>query len=122
MRQPRLQNGEQIIYEAKPSGWLLSGRYFWTFGLYAIWRNQTRFIVTTQRVIQTKGIVSRTIKSVPIDMVQDAELQTSLGMGSVRLSSAGGPLSIESLGPLRSSVAAELSDVILRQREAARRE
>lgn len=88
MSAPRLQPGEQIIFTAHPSGWATSGYYIWTLGLWAFWRNATTFTVTDRRVIQAKGRITKSVRSGPLPMVQDATVKTSLGAGSVILSSA----------------------------------
>ncbi len=120
MSAPRLQPGEQIIFTAHPSGWATSGYYIWTLGLWAFWRNATTFTVTDRRVIQAKGRITKSVRSGPLPMVQDATVKTSLGAGSVILSSAGGSLSVEKFGPMRAADAHALADAILAQCAQAR--
>jgi membrane protein YdbS with pleckstrin-like domain len=120
MARPRLQPGEQIVFQANPGGWTLSAAYLLTLGLYAVWRQATFFTVTNQRVIKTKGWVTRSARSIPIDMIQDADVRVSLGVGTIRLSSAGGALSVQSFGPMSGRDAEAMNDAILQQRRAAR--
>jgi membrane protein YdbS with pleckstrin-like domain len=91
-----------------------------SLGLYAIWRQATWFTVTDQRVIVSKGILTRTQRSIPIDMVQDATVTTQLGVGTVVVTAAGGRASALRIGPVASSVAHEMADAILAQRRGAR--
>lgn len=121
MAEPRLQEGESVLYTTHPSGWALSIVYFFTLGLYHFWRQATYFLVTDRRVIKAKGIVAKVQRNVPLDMLQDASLQTTLGMGAVVLSSAGGRLSVEQLNPLKASTAREMVDAILHARQQVRR-
>jgi membrane protein YdbS with pleckstrin-like domain len=119
MAAPRLNPGEQIIFTAHPGGWTLIYAYVLTLGLYAFWRPAKHFTVTDQRVILSKGWVTRTTRFVPIHMVQDAKERIALGVGSVTISSAGGPLSIETFGPMRAADARDMVTVILSQNRAA---
>jgi hypothetical protein len=120
MSAPRLEPDEQVIFTAHPGGWTLFVPFLLTLGLYGFWRPATFFMVTNQRVIKTKGRVTRSKRSVPLDMVQDADVRTSLGVGTVRLSSAGGSLSVQQFGPMRASDAEAMADAILRQRRQVR--
>ena len=120
MAAPRLQPGEQIIVSAHPGSWQNSGRYFWTLGLYAFWRRAAWYVVTDRRVIQAAGLVSRSERSVPLDMIQDVSVTTTLGAGRVLLSSAGGPASIERMYQLTTADAHRLQSAILEHRGAAR--
>jgi Bacterial PH domain len=121
MSEPRLQPGETIVFETHPGGYGLLGRYVLSLGWYKFWREAAYFTVTDQRVIQSYGLLlSKSQRSVPVDMVQDASVQTSMGIGTVLVSTAGGPSSVERFGPLPAETARELSDAILQQRNKAR--
>ena len=120
MSAPKLQRGEQTILAAHPTGWNLAYAYLFTLGLYEVWRRATWFTVTDQRVILSKGIITRTQRSIPVDMVQDATVTTQLGIGTVFVTTAGGQASALRLSPLTSAEAHEISDAILTQRRAAR--
>jgi len=121
MAEPLLQEDERVLFTAHPGSWGLVGFYFWTLGLYGFWRRATYFMVTDHRVIRTKGLLfSKTQSNVPLEMVQDASLATSFGIGNVVLSSAGGPLSAQKLGPMKAETAREMVEVILRERKRAR--
>jgi uncharacterized membrane protein YdbT with pleckstrin-like domain len=121
MSAPRLQPDETIVFETNPESYAIWGRYLITLGLYGAWRRATCFTVTDQRVIITRGLMlNKSQRSVPVDMVQDASVQTTMGVGSVLVSTAGGSASVEQFGPMRAETARQMSDVILQQRNLAR--
>jgi len=107
----RLNDGEQVIKDEIPSAFRTAGVYVFTLGLWAIWRSRHHFVVTNQRVIVMKGIVTKQVQSVQLDRIQDVQVVESLLAGGyVRLSSAGGSLGVEALGPLTRARARELAD------------
>ena len=121
MSEPRLQPGETIVFETHPGSYALLGRYIISLGWYKFWRQAAYFTVTDQRVIQSYGLlVSKSQRSVPVDMVQDASVQTTMGIGTVLVTTAGGSASEERFGPLPAETAREMSDAILQQRNKAR--
>jgi hypothetical protein len=64
-------------------------------------------------VIVTAGIVSRVERAVPLARIQDVTLVRSiLAGGFVSLSSAGGGLGIERIGPLSRATARHFADAI----------
>lgn len=85
-----LQAGENVVIALHPSGWALSGLYFWTLGLYHFWRKAKVFAVTDQRILTKKGIINKNERNLPLIYVQDASVTRSLGMGNVSVSTAGG--------------------------------
>lgn len=112
--------GESIVLSTRPAATFgVWARWIFTLGLYEIWRRQHQFIVTNQRVIVTKGILNRTETVVPINKIQDVTVRTNLFLGSVALSSAGGPLGIEQLGPVWRHQAGALADAITTQMRTA---
>ncbi len=113
--------GESIVISATPAATFgVWARWVFTCGLYEIWRRQHRFTVTNQRVVVTKGILNRTERVVPLSKVQDVTVRTGLFTGYVVLSSAGGGLGIEQLGPVWRRQAGAIGDAITRQlRQAA---
>ena len=68
-----------------------------TLGLWGIWRRRQRFIVTTQRVIVTRGILLKSLATVCLSKVQDTTLEK---LANARkhlcglLEQPGGPLDI----------------------------
>ena len=112
----RLQPGEEIVYDCLPSALWTWSSYLLTFGLWAIWRRADRFVVTTHRVVVIRGIVSRYERAVPLTHIQDVTLRTpALHPSSVRLSTAGGTLGVQGMGPLSRAKARELADAIQRE-------
>jgi membrane protein YdbS with pleckstrin-like domain len=109
----RLHEGEEVILEMLPSRWWTLGRYIFTLGLWGIWRKRHRFVLTNQRIVRTKGIVSKTERSAPLTRIQDAQLHRSpLTGGRVTLSTAGGDLGVESIGPLTQADTATFADAL----------
>ncbi len=107
----RLHDGETVVLEMLQSSWWTLGRYVFTFGLWAIWRKQHRYVLTNQRVLLLKGIISKTEQAVPLDRIQDAQLRRSpLTGGWITLSSAGGPLGVGRIGPLTQADALRFAD------------
>ena len=99
MAQLNFQSGEVVVRELRPTPLGVWPLYIVTLGLYEIWRRRTRFILTNQRVIISKGVVNRAVRFLPLDRVQDATLKNQLWIASILLSSAGGVSGIESVGP-----------------------
>jgi len=109
----RLQQGETVVLDVLPSSFWTIGKYIFTLGLWAIWRSRHHFVLTNQRVLVFQGIVSKGEKSVPLSRIQDVALSRSiLAGGHVALSSAGGTLSIQRIGPLTRESAREFADAI----------
>jgi membrane protein YdbS with pleckstrin-like domain len=113
MAAPRLQDGEQVLVSAHPGGWLNAGRYFWTLGLYELWRKATWYVVTDRRVIQTSGLVTRSERSLPLAMIQDVTVTTTLGVGRILLTTAGGPAAVERMYPLTTADACSIQAAII---------
>jgi Short C-terminal domain/Bacterial PH domain len=87
--------------------------YFWTVGLYHFWRKAKVFAVTDQRILTTKGIVSKTERSLPLSYVQDASINGTFGAGNVAVSTAGTHNQLDKIGPLKSEEARRFVDAIL---------
>lgn len=112
----RPQPGEQIILEMRPSVFWTFPRYVFTLGLWALWRSRHQFVLTNQRVGHFRGVISKYEKTVPISRIQDVNLNRSiLAGGWVSLSSAGGALSVERIGPLTRQQARQFADALTAQ-------
>jgi len=96
---------EKVVFIAHPHPYGMKFEYLFRLGLYEFWRRATYFVVTDQRVILSKGLVTQRQRAVPIDMVQDASVTTLLGLGNVVVSTAGGPQSVERFGPMAAPTA-----------------
>lgn len=109
----RLHPDEEIVMDLLPSRlWTWTG-YPLTLGFWEIWRRRHHFVLTNQRVIIAKGVITKSEQSVPLSRVQDAHLRRSpLSGGFVDLSTAGGHLGVEQLGPVKQSEARDLADAI----------
>ncbi len=81
---------EQLIAKAAPSASVTWSRYFFTLGLWEIWRRRQRVVVTNQRIITTRGLLSKSQRMLPIGKVQDASLQLRFWVGRVVVTTAGG--------------------------------
>lgn len=109
----RLHQGEHVVLEVLPSKWWTLNRYIVTLGLWGVWRKRHRFVLTNQRVVLLKGIVSKSERSAPLSRIQDAHLRRSpLAGGAVALSTAGGPLGVDLIGPLTQADALRFADAL----------
>ena len=107
----KLNEGESVILDEIPSAFWTWPLYVFTLGLWTIWRSRHRFILTSQRVIVRKGIVSKSEQTVQLARIQDVNVVRSLiAGGSIAISSAGGALSIRKIGPLTREKAAEFAE------------
>lgn len=110
----RLQEGERVIMICAPGPtWFLASRYIGTFGLYSFWRKKTIWVLTNQRVISRRGILSVSERSVPTQYVQDATVQSTWVVGSVVITTAGGAFSLQGFGPLPKEEAQRFADAIM---------
>jgi membrane protein YdbS with pleckstrin-like domain len=105
MAQLHFQPGEVVISDVRPSPLVMLGNEVVTLGLYELWRRRTHLILTNQRVITSKGVVGRSVRSLPLDRIQDASVTNRLWEARIVLSSAGGRVGIEALNGLRTRVA-----------------
>ena len=100
----------------RPSVFWTFPRYVFTLGLWALWRSRHQFVLTNQRVGRLQGIITKDEKTVPIGRIQDVNLKRSILTGGwVTLSSAGGALSIETIGPLTRDGARQFADTLSAQ-------
>lgn len=105
-----LQPGEDVLVDMIPSAFWTFPKYVYTLGLWAIRRSRHRFTVTNRRAAVTAGILSYRERELPLAKVQDVTLHRSINSGGhVSLSSAGGALGIEQIGPLSRAKASEFA-------------
>jgi membrane protein YdbS with pleckstrin-like domain len=107
-----LGQGEEVLANEHPNPLGSLAAYLFTVGLYEIWRRHRFFIITNRRVAVANGVVIKNLKAIPIDRVQDVALHTRVLTGGVSLSSAGGFLGVEAMGPLRRGKARALANAI----------
>ena len=110
----RLHPGEQILLDLQPSRFWTLGKYVTSLGLWAVWRGRHHFYITNHRVVECKGIVSKVERVVPLERIQDCQLVRSLNRGGwVQISTAGGPLGYEGIGPLTRGDARRFADTLM---------
>ncbi len=114
MKTVRLHSGERAILSERPTfatTWLLSAL---TFGLYGFWRRRTWFVLTDRRLVVRRGLLLfRTERSIPTDRIQDATHERRGWIHHVRVSAAGGGLSVGTLSPMNRTQAETFTDAIL---------
>jgi hypothetical protein len=78
--------------------------------------------VTHQRLIAKQGILNKTEIALPLHFVQDASVyRTWRGVGHVKVSTAGGPVSTLNLYPLKAEDARRVADTIVHEAKRAGR-
>jgi len=118
----RLREGENVIAEVRPSPWWSLGYYLFSLGLWTIWRRKHRYVLTSQRLIALRGVISKSERIIPIDRIQDLDVKTSpLSGGRITLSTAGGPLGFKTIGMLTQRNARSFADAIQLAAQSARR-
>lgn len=97
----KLQAGEEIVLEVLPSPFWTAKIYIMSFGLWEIWRRRRQSILTNQRLIVLAGLITRKQTVIPLARLQDVNVKKSpFSGGRITLSSAGGNLGVEFIGPL----------------------
>ncbi len=110
----RLHPDEKVLVEVLPSKWWTGSLYIFTFGLWELWRRRHRYIVTDQRVIAMRGVISKSERSIPLARIQDVQLRRSpLQGGCVTFSTAGGSLGFERILGLTRDDALAVSDAMV---------
>ena len=87
----QLAEGEEVIMSLRPcpsGSWYL---YPITLGLWEMWRQAKSYTLTNHRIIEKKGIFSKSDSSLPLFYVQDASLKTWFfpRWGKIAVSTAG---------------------------------
>jgi hypothetical protein len=72
----KLADGEEVLLSMKPSRSGAWRYYVVTLGLWEFWRRARSYTLTNQRIIETKGVLSKTDSSLPLFYVQDARVKT----------------------------------------------
>jgi Bacterial PH domain len=73
-REPRginLRPGESVVLVVRPSRFLSFPKYLYTLGLYGFWRKRHVYVLTDQRLLMGRGVVSRTERSLPLRQIDD---------------------------------------------------
>jgi hypothetical protein len=110
----RLQADEEILLQSRRTAWTRIPAKAFSLGIYIPWWNVAWFVVTDQRLIAKKGILSKKDVSLPMNYVQDASVhRTWYGSASVRISTAGGSGSLSRMRGLRPEDARQLADTAM---------
>ena len=109
----RLRADERVLDEVRPSRWWTLGFYLFSLGLWSFWRRRHRYVLTNQRLIAVKGIVTKSERVLPLERIQDLSVRTSpLSGGRIAVSTAGGSLGFESIPCLTQAKARSFADAI----------
>jgi hypothetical protein len=68
----KLHPSESVLVVGKPPIAVVWPKYLFTAGLYGLWRRRQVVVLTDQRVIMGKGIMSRRERSIPIRKIDGA--------------------------------------------------
>ena len=116
----RLHDGENVLQEVLPSKYWTWSLYVITLGLWAIWRRRHRYILTNQRLISLKGVITKSERVIPLDRIQDLAVRTSpFKGGRIMLSTAGGPLGFKDITRITNKEARTFADAIQHSAKAA---
>ncbi|MDA8374677.1 MAG: PH domain-containing protein [Actinomycetota bacterium] len=92
--------GEQILVACKPAAKSWFWKDVWSLGIAELGRQNRVYVLTNRRVFVSRGIIRHHDKSIPIDKVQDATVRKGVYTSSIAISSAGGALGVEQIGPI----------------------
>jgi len=67
-----LQREEQAIMSASPSVAANFYKYLYTFGLYELWRRRDTAVVTSKRLLISRGIFNREERSIAMSHIEGA--------------------------------------------------
>jgi Bacterial PH domain len=97
-----MQDGEEVILTASPSRAANFYKYIYTLGLYGIWRKRDTAVVTTRRLLISRGVFRREEHSIMISDIDSARYsrrwlnsyaQLTIGGRSRRRTEEVGPMS-----------------------------
>lgn len=97
----QLQPGESALAAHNPSPFWSCGLYVFTLGLWELWRRKHVLLLTNQRLVSRRGILTKSETSIDLARIQEVKVDRSIFIGGyVTLSTAGGPTGLLRLGPL----------------------
>ena len=111
-----LAEGERVRYHQLPGIGARPIRLVLTLGLSELWRRRTHFVVTSRRVITTRGIVSLERQVIPLWRVERVDVRRSWPAAYVFVATREGALGTQPFGPLPPPQAAEFAEAIERAR------
>jgi hypothetical protein len=112
-----LQDGEVVVLTASPSRAANFYKYIVTVGFYGIWRKRDTAVVTTRRLLISRGVFRREEHSIAISDVDSARY-TRRFLNSYALITFGGRArrGTEEIGPVSARTARGLVGEILSRR------
>jgi len=112
-----LQDGEDVILTASPSRAANFYKYIVTLGLYGIWRKRDTAVVTTRRLLISRGVFRREEHSIAITDIDSARY-TRRFLNSYALVTIGGRARrrTEEIGPLSARTARRFVGEIVSRR------
>jgi hypothetical protein len=112
-----LQDGEEVVLTASPSRAANFPKYLYTLGLYGIWRKRDTCVVTTRRLLISRGVFRREEHSIAISDIDSARYGRRF-LNSYAQVTIGGRARrrTEEIGPVSSRTARRLVGEILNRR------
>ncbi|HEV3328359.1 MAG TPA: PH domain-containing protein [Acidimicrobiales bacterium] len=112
-----MQDGEEVILTASPSRAANFYKYIYTLGLYGIWRKRDTAVVTSRRLLISRGVFRREEHSIAISDIDSARY-TRRGFNSYALVNIGGRAGRRTveIGPVSSRTARRLVGEIISRR------
>ena len=112
-----LQDGEEVLLTASPSRLANLPKYIYTLGFYGIWRKRDTCVVTTRRLLISRGVFRREEHSIAISDIDSARY-TRRFLNSYAQVTVGGRARrrTEEIGPISSRTARQLVGEILGRR------
>jgi Bacterial PH domain len=109
-----MQDGEEVILTASPSRVANLHKYLYTVGLYGIWRKRDTAVITSRRLLISRGVFRREEHSISISDVDSARY-TRRWLNSYALLTIGGRARrrTEQIGPMSSRTARRFVGEIL---------
>jgi hypothetical protein len=119
-REPKMlpmQDGEEIVLTASPSRAANFYKYIATLGLYGIWRKRDTAVVTSRRLLISRGVFRREEHSIAISDIDGARY-TRRFLNSYAQITIGGRARrrTEEIGPMSARTARRLVGEILSRR------
>jgi Bacterial PH domain len=112
-----IQDGEEVILVASPSRAANFYKYLYTAGFYGIWRKRDTAVITSRRLLISRGVFRREEHSVSISDIDSARY-TRRWFNSYALVTIGGRARrrTEQIGPMSSRMARRFVGEILGRR------
>ncbi len=109
-----MEPGERVVFHELPVRGARLAAYIFSLGLFELWRRRTHFIVTDERLIAVRGVVSRDRQIIPLDLVERVTVREGGRSGAVDVATVGGALGTQRFGPLSREQAVRLAGAVKR--------